>query len=358
MPLEFIRRIINEWYKDDSFNLLLEAVLTEGYIKLGDWESNPNFHVNHLNAVIGPKQIELMPQDFVSTTNPGSSLSKSGYLFLPMNFALERADGMKMVGHIADQLKQAGKVTLTALPGFGIEDDEWQGAYPARFYKTFGAEAKQRVEDQLNTGYIITAINGEPLSRWIAKPSSIDMDTSAPGSAAKSFWGGKIPDWLGDIATEIDDAVRTGRVNVERSRTTGFEGDLVLSTNRGDSVLIISKDPARAAYIIKKKIQGNDWDVWLNTNMKELYSKYRRKPAGTKKEDMPNVNLKDKRKPKLSLRDMLMSAEGGYALRRAVGFKQDQQLRNEIKQLINNGVNYADGKHLADTSPEPPAAAE
>lgn len=343
MSLEFLRSILTEWHKKESFNVLLEAVLTESYIKLNDFENNPNFKVDHTGALTEPKQVQLTPTDFVNLANPGSSISRSGYYFLPMKFAMSTIDGAAIIAHINALLQQGQAVTLTGTPGFGIDEGEWQGAYPARFYKTFGFEAKQMVEDQLGRGLVITAINGEPLSRWLARPAPI-----APTSGG-SIWGkGEIPEWLEDVAVIVDDAVRNGKVNAERSRIEGFEGDLVLSTPQGDSVLVISKDPAKAAYVLRKKIDGTDWDVWITAKMKELYAKYRRKPAGTKKENIPAPNLNDKRRPKLSLRDLLTGVDGGYALRRAIGFKQDQHMRDELKKLIGSGINYADGRALAD----------
>jgi len=342
MSLEFLRSILTEWHKQDSFNVLLEAVLTESYIKLNDFETSPNFRVDHTGTPTEPKQVPLTAADFVNLNSPGSSISRSGYLFLPMKFAMSPMDGAAIVSHLA-ALLQNGDVTITGFPGFGIDEGEWQGAYPARFYKTFGFEAKQMVEDQLGKGLIIAAINGEPLSRWLSKP--------APIEAGAGVWGkGEIPDWLGDLAVIVDEALRNNKVNAERSRIEGFEGDLVLSSHQGDSILLISKDPAKAAYILRKKIAGTDWDVWITAKMKELYSKYRRKTAGTKKEDLPAPKLDDKRRPKLSLRDLLAEVDGGYALRRAIGFKQDQRMREELKKLIDNGVNYADGQALADTT--------
>jgi hypothetical protein len=343
MSLEFIRSILTEWYKKDSFYVLLEAVLTESYIKLNDFETSPNFRVDHTGIHTEPKQVSLAATDFVSLINPGSSISRSGYLFLPMKFAMSPIDGATVIAHIS-ALVRSGEVTVTGYPGFGIDDGEWQGAYPARFYKTFGFEAKQQVEDQLGTGLVIAAINGEPLSRWLTRPAHI---TATNGS----IWGkGEVPEWLEDVAVVVDEAVRNGKVNAERSRIEGFEGDLVLSSSQGDSILLISKDPAKAAYILRKKIAGTDWDVWITTKMKELYSKYRRKPIGTKKENALAPNLDTKRRPKLSLRDILIEVDGGYALRRAIGFRQNQQMRDELKKLINNGVNYADGRALADIS--------
>jgi len=213
-------------------------------------------------------------------------------------------------------------------------------------------EAKVQVQDQLGKGLIITAINGEPLSRWLTKPTPFDVGES--GTVSQSYWKGmKVPEWLADLASEIDEANQAGRVIVEKApNIEGFAGDLVLSTPKGDAVLLVSKDPSRAAYIIKKKIDGSDWNAWLHARMRELYSKYRRKAPGTKKEDLPNVNLTAKRKPKLLLRDELKTLGAGYALRRAIGPAQNQQMREEMKSLINNGVNFADGLHLADNSAE------
>lgn len=345
MSLDSIRRILVEWYGKDSFNMLLEAVLSEGIVRLHDWETDPKFKYDHEGNPADYRQVAITPQDFVNINKPGHSISKSNYIFMPVDFALTPMDGAKMVSHVADLLKNGESVTITGLPGFGIEGDK---AYAARWYKTFTAEDKSVVQDQFGKGLVVTAINGEPLSRWLTKPSSIDMDTSSPGSASKSFWGGKVPDWLSDLSAEIDEAVRNGKVNVERARLEGFQGDLVLSTPKGDSVLLISKDPSHAAYIIRKKIDNTDWDAWLNKTMKELIAKYSRRSAGTKKEDIPNVNLAAKRQPKLLLRDLLSQNKGGYALRRAIGPAQGQQMRDEIKRLINNGVNYADGQHLAD----------
>lgn len=341
MSLEFIRNVLTECNKNTSFNTLLEAVLTESYIKLSDFETNPSWRVDHTGAPTDPKQVTLTPSDFVNITTPGASISRSGYIFLPMKFAMTPMDGAVVMSHL-NSLLQKGDVTITGYPGFGIEEGEWQGAYAARFYKTFAHEPKLMVEDQLGRGLVVAAINGEPLSRWVVKP--------APIAVGEKPWGpGEIPDWLGDLAVVVDEAIRDKKVNAERSRIEGFEGDLVLSTPQGDSILLISKDPAKAAYILRKKIAGTDWDSWVTAKMKELYSKFRRKPAGSKKEDLPAPNLKDKRRPKLSLRDILTEVDGGYALRRAIGHGQDQHMRDELKRLVDNGINYADGRALADT---------
>jgi hypothetical protein len=354
MSLDPIKRILAELHNKESFITLLEAVLSEGIVRLHDWETDPKFKYDHEGNPAEYKEATITAEDFVNNARPGQSISKSQYIFTPVDFALTPGDGAKMVAHIAALIKQNGSVTVTTLPGFGIEEDR---AYAARWYKTFTHEAKTLVQSQLGQGLVLTAINGESLSRWLVKPSP--FDTSDPETVSKHWKGGKVPDWLADLASEIDEAVQAGRVNVERiTKIEGFNGDLALSTPKGDAVLLVSKDPSRAAYIVRKKIDNTDWDMWMYNKMKELYQTYRRKPAGTKKEDLPNLNLKDKRQPKLSARDELSKLGAGYALRRAIGHKSpqgsNQQMREEMKLLINNGVNFEEGRHLADTSQTPP----
>lgn len=323
-----------------SFHVILEAVLADSMISLTDWENNSTkYNKDETEKSKSLGDVQLDANDFVNTHKSGDSISRSKYLFLPTTFALNPADGVHILTHISELIKNDGHITVSVRPGFGVEDE--QTAYPAGWYKNFTADSRHLVTDQLGSGSIIYAINGIPLSQWLKKTASANVPITATPKT----------EWLTKIVKSINDAQSDIRVKSEKTRIPGFsdlESDYrILSTTTGDSILLISPNDKNAAYILKKKMLYNgvatDYDSAAYELMSKFIADWRRKPRGTKKENIPVPNLEEKRKPRLRFRDWLDNENNinGYALRR-------DYHTDSIENLVKGGINYADGKKLKD----------
>lgn len=331
-------QILRESLGNPSFQDLLEAVLTESMVGLSDWESNSTKWDADENEK--PKRsgdIQIDAAEFIQAQKPGDSISRIKYVFLPTEFAMSQADGVHILAHISELLKDKGNITVSVRPGFGVEDEHT--AYPARWYKNFTADSKHLVNDQLGNGAVIYAIDGVPLSQWLKKTVTMDAPIDVNPKT----------EWLAKIVKAINDAQTDVKVKSERPRIPGFTDDAyrILSTTEGDSVLLISPIMANAAYILKKKMKYNeavaDYDVAAHELMTKYIADWKRKPRGTKREDLPAPNLEEKRQPRLRFRDWLDDNGNinGYALRR-------DYHTGDIENLIKGGINYADGKKLID----------
>lgn len=340
--------------RDDRILLICEAL---GYYDLvEDWllEAIGSISVPQTSLETDNKFRDAPPQDVQITdfklARSGESISASKDIYLP-DFALSADEYNDILAHIKYANDEKGSITLTTLPGFSIGN----GALPsaAAVLKNLPAEDRESSSQQEGGGIVI-ALDGVPLSKLLEKPVPVTL-TDVLGTMGK---GGKKDDgsgpaWLTTLSAAIDERLKGKKVDFNTlTRTPGFMGDLVISTREGDSVLIVSKGTARAAYIMKKKYaypDGNttDWDVALNTLMTEFATKFRResRPRRTSKENIPAPNLETVRYPKLRLRDNLKETGNGYALRR------DYHV-DDIVDIVDDGVNYVSArKHAEETVP-------
>lgn len=351
MNIDALKRLLAECGSDTNFETLLESVLTENAARLSDLESNSKYHKDE-KGVDTHKDIELQASDFVYTVAPGSSISKSGNLFIPMPFAMNAEDGKHIVRYINNLLQTNQSVKLSVVPGYGIDSEN---VYPASVIHVLPHEEKALIADQLGNGFIIVGVNGDKLSSIISKPLPANYSTenelgSKDSGKPRDEW--HVPEWLDSLRKMIDEMVATGKLKVEKARMHGFTGELIFSTPTGDAVLITDTVMSKAAYVVKKKVlvpqsvEGEsakvalDYDVYINELMEKFIAKYRRKAAGTKKDTFNKPNLETKRHPRLSLRDELIKHDNGFALRR--DFNLDV-----IKQMFDNGINYDHAKAAA-----------
>lgn len=361
-----LRHLLNECSISVNFNTLLEAVLTEG-VSLQDWETNARWGADENGKNAGPQEVTLEANDFVNMASPGVSISRSGYLFLPSGFAMSRSDGSKILKHISASIRMNGKVTFGTYPGYGVETDSFQAAYPALMFKHFTHEEKVAAEDQVGRGRIIFSMDGQPLSELLTMSAPREVadapDESRsildiflnPGGRPKPE-GGEIPEWLHELLGAVDQATKAGSVTQSLAKARGFEYNLVLTSPESDSVLVLSRDMARAAYIFKKQMymekggegpQPSDWDAVVNNKMKEFTLAYKRRPRGTKGENIPAPNLSDAPQPKLALRYWMAATENKWSVQQGYALRRDFN-SNNIVQLMANGINYTAGIALAD----------
>ena len=341
--------------RDDRILLICEALGYYGLVE--DWllEAIGSISIPLTSLETDKKFQDAPPQDVQITdfklARPGESISASKDIYLP-DFAFKDEDEYKAVlAHIKYAIDEKGSVSLTTLPGFSVGD----GTLPSAAAVVQHLSAEQRTfASQQEGGGIVIALDGVPLSKLLEKPVPVTL-ADVLGTMGK---GGKKDDgsgpaWLTTLSAAIDERLKGKKVDFNTlSRTPGFIGDLVISTREGDSVLIVSKGAARAAYVMKKKYtypdgSTTDWDVALNTLMSEFATKFRResRPRRTSKENIPAPNLETVRYPKLRLRDNLKETGNGYALRR------DYHV-DDIVDIVDDGVNYASArKHAEETVP-------
>ncbi|MEM3000591.1 MAG: hypothetical protein QXU32_00820 [Nitrososphaerales archaeon] len=351
-----LQRLIEAVGLEATFNALLEAVFHG--LSLHDWETNPRWGTDETGKHVGASKFVLAASDFVATSAPGHSISKSDYLFLPTGLVISNSDGVRLLKHIAYLIKNDGKVVFDVYPGFGLETDIHKGAMPAIIYKHMTHEEQQLVDDQVGRGKIIFAMNGEPLSYWLGidPPKTIsDGDTPLDVFVANATKSDESREWLSDFIKIVEKATDDGKVTQNVSKVRGFEYNLVLSSKGGDSVLVISHNIAKAAYIFKKQMwiesdQGpvsSDWDVVVDTKMREFIARYRRRPRGTKGEDIPAPNLTDAVQPRLALRYWMEETERRWGVQQGFALRRDYHLKN-IADLIDSGINYSTAEMLAD----------
>lgn len=383
---------------DAPFSVIVEMMLNEAaqFVNLKDWETNQQrFGKNEKGEMVGSRDITLAYDDIEKTVVPGASISKTKNIFLPFPFAMPKEEAEAAMRRMLATAKQKGSVTVSTWPAYGVEA---MGAFPAAVVKSLPAE-EQNLAMQTGVGGAIFAIDGNPLSRVSVMSMPIGADDENLTEYAKwTKWAGITtdesgelmgggrggrgeegppPEWLVKLAAVIDDTIKSGTVNVETSRMKGFPGEIIFSTPHGDSVLVISRERSKAGYVFKKKINldgaPTDYDVAISKKMSEFQTSYSRKPRGIKKtgetEPIPGSvadiraaarkakeqlrrageqqEAGEKRPPKLMLRDWLRQTENGYALRR--DFRAE-----DIKRLLNGGINYEDGLRLSEPGSEIP----
>lgn len=374
-------RIVSELY-EAPFDMLIEAVIGEmrQWADIKDWQTNgAKWGVDENGQKVGSKDFTLSASDLAPTAVGGASISKAHYIFLPMTFALNPADGETAFKRIMNDVRANGSVRVSTWPGYGVEGE---GAYPAMVISKLPAETRSMVEDQIGQGGIIYAVDGVPLSDYLVKaialPGGEGDDESQrfkawvnPGGDSEGGRGSRsdyAPPWLMKLSGEIEGAIKAGKVKAEISRIKGFEGELILSTPAGDAVLLISKQYAKAAYIFRKKvdIDGNptDYDVAISAKMVEFMREFKRKPRGEKMrtdlslddiealrrqargaQDRAEAQPEGKRPPRFKLRDWLTETDNGYVLRRDVRAE-------DLRRLINGGLNFEDGRIFAESPME------
>lgn len=374
---ELLIRIIAETY-NTPFDLLMEAAVGEHrqWVTLSDWETNgTKWGVAEDGHPVGSRDFTIDAGDLERTAVGGSSISKSQYLFLPMTFAMTPHEGQEAFMRIMAAIKEKGSVTVSTWPGYGVDED---GAYPALVVGKLPAETRSMIEDQLGRGGVIYAVDGVPLSQFMVKGVALPGEEGSSESERFKRWmggdetrggnGGPAPVWLTKLSGDIDAAIRNGTIKAEISRIKKFEGELILSTPQGDAVMLVSKQYAKAAYILRKKMDINgaptDYDVAVSGKMNEFSASFKRKPRGQKLDldvdlgDLDALKRKakgaldregdqpaHKRPPRLMLRDWLKETDNGYALRRDVRIE-------DIRALLASGLNFEDGRVFAETSPQ------
>jgi hypothetical protein len=359
--ISFIKSVLHESGEEPSFDILLEAVLVEGYVK--DWDTSDKWAVDENGKHIGSRDVTIDSNNFENVSSPGASISRNGYIFLPVPFAIGDNDGKRILRHIAGIVKDKGSVTVSVYPGYGVESESGSGTYPAKMYKQLPAETKTTIGDQIGNGMIIHAIDGEPITNWLDIPPPIDVDETRL-SPLDVFLGrtGRtmdVPKWLEELVQAIDIATRDGKVKADLARKVrGFESSLVLSTPNGDAVLVIAKEAQNAAYVFKKRMwiesdEGtkpvdSDWDVIVSKKMKDFIARFKRRPRGTKKEDIPAPQLEAKRQPRLALRDWMHKTEKEWGIEQGYVLRRDFN-KAHIIDLMNNGISYMSGLALADS---------
>lgn len=374
-------RIVSELY-DAPFDLLIETVIGEmrQWTDIKDWQTNSaKWGVDENGKNVGSRDFTLDANDLVRTAIGGASISKRDYVFLPMTFALNPTDGEEAFKRIMYDVKLNGSVRVSTWPGYGVEGE---GAYPALVISKLPAETRSMVQDQLGQGGVVYAVDGVPLSDYMVKavqlPGGEGDDESKrfrtwvnPGGEGEGGRGSRseyVPPWLMKLSTEIEGAIKAQKVKAEISRIKGFEGELILSTPAGDAVLLISKQYARAAYIFRKKVNlegtPTDYDVAISTKMVEFMKEFKRKPRGEKMRtdlglddiaalrqqargalDRAEAQPETKRPPRFKLRDWLTETDNGYILRRDVRAE-------DLRRLMNNGLNFEDGRIYAESPME------
>ena len=378
-------KILHDLY-NPPFDTLLEAVMGESrqWADLKDWETNSTkWGVNERGQHVGSKDYNIDANDVEKTAVGGASISKRQYIFLPMTFAINAMQGEEILKRILGDLRLKGSVKVSTWPGYGVEGE---GAYPAMVISKLPAETRSMVQDQIGQGGIIYAVDGVPLSEYMVKTMEL------PGAEGEDEWtrlkkwlgggagesgegGGRedyVPEWLMRLSGEIEGAIKAKRVRADISRMKGFEGELVLSTPSGDAVMVISKRYAKAAYILRKKMNldgaPTDYDVAISTKMNEFLKDYHRKPRGEKMRtdfsiddimalkrksrgalDRAGEQPSQKRLPRFLLRDWLGETDNGYILRRDVRAE-------DIRRLIGGGLRFEDGRTLAASSAESESA--
>ncbi len=379
---------------DLPFTVVVEMMLNEEaqWLNLKDWETNQQrWGKDDQNRMVGSRELSLPYEDIEKTVAPGASISKTKNIFLPLHFAIPKEEAVEVMKRILAYAKQNGSVTVSTWPAYGVEG---VSAYPAQVVKSLPADDRN-LATQTGLGGAIYAIDGQPLSRVMTMPTPIGSDdekidevgkfhkwagitTDAEGNIIGGGEGrggrgaeGPAPEWLVKLSSVIDGVIRSGEVKVELSRMKGFQGEIIFSTPHGDSVLLLSRERSKAAYVFKKKMDldgvPTDYDVATSKKMTEFQTTYSRKPRGVKKtgetepvpQDVEGIKAAvkkakdqmkrageqsvgdDKRQPRLMLRDWLKETDNGYALRRDVRAE-------DILRLLKSGINYVDGLRLAD----------
>lgn len=373
------------------FSLIMEMMLNEAaqWVNLKDWETNQQrWGKDDKNRMIGSKDFTLTYEDLEKTVVPGQSVSKTKNIFLPLPFAIPKEEAVEVMQRLLAYAKQNGSVTVSTWPAYGVEGTS---TYPAQTINALPAD-ERTVAQQVGIGGCIYAVDGNPLSRVMTMPLPIgsheeklteiakfhkwagittDETGDITGGDPRHDPNGPVPEWLLKLSKLIDDTIRAGEVKVELSRVTGFEGEIIFSTNHGDSVLLLSKERSKGGYVFRKKMVVNgtpaDYDAAVSRMMKEFQASYKRRPRGVKNtgEGMPvrgdaegiraeidkarrqlsaagkQLETGDKRQPRLKLRDWLKQTENGYMLRR--DFRAE-----DIARLLQGGINYIDGVRLSD----------
>jgi hypothetical protein len=358
MDIESIKKILLD-NNNLNFNTLLESVLTEAIVDIDVLESDSKYHVDE-NNINKHTNIKLDKSDFVLFTNPGTSISRSRYIFSPMPFSLNLNDGAYIVKYIKEKLETQESVDLEVIPGYGVDGEN---IYPANTIKVLTHEERVLIQDQLGKGHIIIGIDGQKISsilkdRVVAQTPETDRE---PRDRRRREW--VLPKWLESLNSIVSEMKTSGNLRIDPSRIKGFEYEWVYSTNNGDAVMLLGEGTDRAAYIVKKKVvveptkktdeqgSGNmivmDYDAYMNDRMVRFTQTYNRRQAGTTKDDIPMPNLEIRRVPKLAMRDELEKFDNGFALRR--DFRVE-----DIRRILENGINYQFARQIADSTPTRP----
>lgn len=387
------RTLLVELYRKSfglSYETLVEMTLNEQYINLPDWENPGNanrFGIDDKKQPIGSREIDLAYDDIVKTVAPGTSISKTKNIFLPRDFAMDKDTAKEVMWRMLAWAREKGSVKVSVWPAYGVPGT---AAYPAYAVNVLPADERSLAQ-QTGLGGAIYQINGQPLSRVISQPIPMrgregltDQDILAKWAQGEDTLdnidgdneGGfrknqpkEAPPWLLEILQAVGEATGAGKVKMDVSRMTGFRGNLLLYTNEGDAVLVISRNYAEAGFVLRKKMNVDgapvDFDVAIDQKMKEFQGKFKKKPrrSAARPEERPlpqtpgemnreagkaadqlagaGADLPASRQPRLVLRDWLRETDNGLMLRR-------DYRKEDIKRLLVQGVNYENAKILAD----------
>jgi hypothetical protein len=378
--IALVKTLLEDRYGSEiPFNVLLETVLCEGKaaIDIEDYEKGGRWETDEQGNQVGSRDVTITATDFENISSPGSSLLRRGYVFLPMPFSLNKAEGRHILRHISGRIfatEPPSEVTVSVYPGYGVTG---YGAYPALHLSEKGLppghEHRGQVEDQLGQGGVVYAVDGNMISDLLREPppptaqqarrDPLELFTTGPGEKDEpgDVAFEDLPPWLQRLHKMLDGAIESGQVEAKVSSTSGFGWDLVLWTKEGDSVLVISKQKGRGAYIFKKKMalerRGGaqaealaDWDVVVG----RIIKRFRRENKGKPREE--------KTQPRLGLRRWLQQTEANWGIQQGFMLRRDFHEQN-LADIIKGGINYenasalreAGGRRREAPAPEAPA---
>ena len=304
-----------------------------GSISLTDWESDKNkYGVNITGRPDEGADVIINKGNFDPTAAIDKSVIKGDHVFMPGPMIIDKKkDRLKLLEYVKQQVEK-GDVKASCWPGFAF----YGNTFPANMWNMFSREEQQAATKFSGfDGKIIYALDGQPLSRILTSGITV-TDTG----------GEELPDWLSAIHGYVWEKIKAGEVEMRRIASgaehvvAGFPGFLALLTPVGDSVLLLSYEHAKAAYVVKKGVKmedgsETDWDTAIDHIMRTLRAEYQM----ARKED-PGIGQTAPRQPKLQLSDWLYSTGNGYRMRRDFNVER-------IKTIIDQGINYADALDTA-----------
>jgi hypothetical protein len=358
-------QLVLESYRHKGFAVILEA-LERGWISLGDWETDKEFYGRDKNKQpVGQMDVMLTPEnsavtDMVKNQLRSMSLVKGDRVLLPGPVIIpQRAHIDRLLRYAQERLDEGKPLRLSCWPGLALYND----TIPASMYDKLEADEKKEVDKPGNDIKVIFAIDNAPLSDVLMAPQMVRPEDIGRIS------GEAIPEWLSGLRDFIDEMVRNKKLIARDIGMflkgkdyviPGFEDYVSFESRDGDAVMLLSRQPAKAAYAFKKTLTLDDgttmpWDKAITTMMKKFQGEYRRvkstvgrgklsRKFGEEGEERFGETLADwSREPKLRLSDWLFKSGNGIRMRRDFTANMDA-----IKNIVQNGVQFADAAKWAE----------